>query len=156
MAVASIVLSVVAVLFTGLGVLLVPVPIAGAVFAFGAPTVALTGIVLGGRAMSERRRAGQPADAALTGVILCSLAFLPALLCALTCGVCNALCSTGSFETRRSFDVQLGAPFDADAAVPRLDDRLAPPPLHVPDGGLEGPSRGLPPPPLPAGPRRTP
>jgi hypothetical protein len=103
MAVGSIVLAALSLASIGLGVLATPVPVLGAVFSFAAPALALGGIITGGIAMSRARRENRPRDLALAGVIASALCFVPALLTALTCGVCNALCSSGGFETRRDF-----------------------------------------------------
>jgi hypothetical protein len=79
------------------------VPVWGAVVAFGAPVLALTGIVLGGLAMSEANRRGQPTGFAVAGVIMNLLAFVPAAVVAMTCGVCNAFMSTGDFQQVQQF-----------------------------------------------------
>lgn len=152
MALGSILLALLAIASTVLGVLLVPVPLLGAIFAFGAPAIALGGVALGGRAMSRAKREGRPDDLAKVGAVLSGLAFLPALLTALTCGVCNALCSSGDMTIQRRFDVRVGGPLDAvserdgGAAFP------APPPLPARDAGAAAPSETedgeLPPPPF--------
>jgi hypothetical protein len=118
----SILLGVLALVSTGLGVLTTPLPVIGAVFSFGAPALAIAGVITGGVAMSRAKREGKPTDAATAGVVVSGLAFIPALLTALTCGVCNALCSAGEVQTHRSFDYRIG--------------------VQAPDGGV-----GLPPPP---------
>jgi hypothetical protein len=157
----------------GLGVLFTPVPGLGAVFSFGAPVLALVGIILGGRAVSRSKAVpaaagGAPVPApaessglALAAVIASALAFVPAVITALTCGACNALCAAGEVSTRHSFktgvdpfDVLLGpgvrgpdlAPGDAGAADPAA----------AVDGGApaSGPQPVLPPPPLAPGPSR--
>jgi hypothetical protein len=107
----SIALSVLAFVSMGLGVLLTPVPGWGALFAFGAPALALAGIVLGGRALSESKRRGGSEGTPLAGVVLSALCFFPALLTALTCGTCNALCASGAMQgnvqTSRDFSITL-------------------------------------------------
>ena len=156
---------------TGLGVVLAFVPVAGAVFAFGAPVLALLGVILGGLDLSRARREGKPRDTPLLGTVLSALGFFPALLTALTCGVCNALVSSGPIEVRRGmhFGVRQGAIVDGGVApgwpLPpppgsskRAPDPSAPEPNHAapspaPSGtDRPAPSNGLPPPPLPAGP----
>lgn len=107
MAWVSIGLGVLSLVCVGLGVLFTPLPVVGAVFAFGAPMLATAGIVTGGIALSRARSARASASGApysgaapLTGVIISSVALLPALLTALTCGVCNALFSTAHIQSR--------------------------------------------------------
>jgi hypothetical protein len=119
MAVGSIVLAALSLVSIGLGVLTTPVPVLGAIFSFAAPALALAGIITGGMALSRARRENQPRDLALAGVIISALCFVPALITALTCGVCNALCSSGPVEIRRDFHfgVQPGAARPPDAGV---------------------------------------
>lgn len=201
----SIALGVLSLACVGLGVVLTPIPVVGALFAFAAPALAIAGIITGGIAMARAKRAAvvapvaapppaaapslaEPAvlpseaaaspleapaphpltpvprptatavtppssGAALTGVIISSVALLPALLTALTCGVCNALCATGQMQTHRNlqFDIQ----------------RSLPPPLEVPDAGSprtdagsrpqsDAPPPAFPAPPLDPGPSDTP
>jgi hypothetical protein len=71
------------------------VPVLGFLFAFGAPVLALMAVVFGGVAMSRARQQGRDTGAGLAGVILGVLAFIPALVVALTCGACNACVSAG-------------------------------------------------------------
>lgn len=160
---------------TGLGVVLALLPVAGAVFAFGAPVLALLGVILGGLDLSRARREGKPRDAALLGTVLSALGFFPALLTALTCGVCNALVTAGPIEVRRGmhFGVGQGAPLLDSGVAPgwplppppsstqppgSAADPSAPDPSHAdpsptPSGSdRPAPNNALPPPPLPAGP----
>jgi hypothetical protein len=159
---------------TGLGVVLVIVPVAGAVFAFGAPALALLGVILGGLDLSRLRREGKPRDVAMVGTVLCALGFFPALITALTCGVCNALVSAGPIEVQRGLRVHMGQGALQDAGVPPGWPQPAPavPPAMAPTtrpatpepaapGQQPAPAPpatggvtpgGLPPPPLPAGP----
>jgi hypothetical protein len=139
----------------------------GAIFAFGAPALALAGVITGGMAMSRAKRAGQSHDLALAGVIASGLCFVPALITALTCGVCNALCSTGHIETRRDFrfGVQTGsagasAPGGGQAGEP---GRLPPAPPPAPARGSKaapaagaGAADDAPPPAFPAPPIQQP
>jgi hypothetical protein len=164
MAVGSIVLAALSFVSIGLGVLATPVPVIGAIFAFGAPTLALAGVITGGMAMSRAKRAGESHDLALAGVVACALLFVPALITALTCGVCNALCSTGQFETRRDFrfGVQPGnAPPPAAGAGHAGRGALpapAPPPPPVQRGPASAPDadHDAPPPAFPAPPIQQP
>jgi len=164
----------------GLGVLFTPVPGLGALFAFAAPVLALTGIIVGGRAVSRSKAApalaggpaapsnsGEGSGLALAAVIASALAFVPAMITALTCGACNALCAAGEIGTRHQiqtgvgpFDVLLGpgmrAPSgfegDAGAALPGDLEPASRGDAQVPS---EGPSDlTLPPPPLAPGPSR--
>jgi hypothetical protein len=110
MAAGSLVLAVVSFICIVLGVVFAPLPGIGAVFAFGAPALAITGIVLGGKAMSRDKQRGAVSGLGQAGVIASTIALVPALLTALTCGVCNALCAGGDFQTQRHFNVQFGSP----------------------------------------------
>jgi hypothetical protein len=147
---------------TGLGVVLAFVPVAGAVFAFGAPVLALLGVILGGLDLSRARREGKPRDTVVLGTVLSALGFFPALLTALTCGVCNALVTSGPIEVRRGMHFRVGQGAIVDGGVapgwPLPPPPSAPDPDHAapapaPSGpDRPAPSNGLPPPPLPAGP----
>jgi hypothetical protein len=178
MALVSILLAVVAFVCTLLGFVTTPIPVIGLVFSFGAAAIALGGAMLGGKAISKAKRANLPTDAARIAVVLNVIAFVPALLVALTCGVCNALFSAGNVQTRRGIDFNFnprGIPGFASDAGPNA----LPPPLHARDAGAapgsqpppepgtpgsqpSQPARqplpeptapgALPPPPLPAGP----
>jgi hypothetical protein len=165
----AIVLAVLAVGCTVAGVLTTPVPIVGTVFSVAAPVLALLGVILGGMDMSRRKRAGQPSDAALVGVVLSALAFFPALATAFTCGLCNALWSSSPIEVRRDvrFDVRQSGKLPgvrfADGGVQALPPPFAPGVGERGDAGVvpgasndgTAPPRPpvIPPPPLPAGPR---
>jgi hypothetical protein len=144
---------------TGLGVLLTPIPVAGALFAFGAPALALLGVILGGRDVSRARRENKPRDTALIGTVLSALGFFPALLTALTCGVCNALVTAGPMNVQRSVRFGMGPGMRSDggmplAPLPMPRARPGAPSTAPPAAGTGAPSTpgALPPPPLPAGP----
>jgi hypothetical protein len=157
MAVGSIVLAALSLVSIGLGVLTTPIPVVGAIFSFGAPTLAIAGVITGGLAMSRARRENRSRDLALAGVITSAICFVPALITALTCGVCNALCSTGRIETRRDFHFniqqgtggsQAGRAGQGGSAEPLT---LPPPPggkPRAPSGHDAGP-RDAPPPAFP-------
>ena len=162
MVIGAVLVSLLSVVCMGLGVILITVPIWGAVFAFGAPALALTGVVLGGLAMSDANKRKQPTGFALASVIMNVLAFLPASFVALTCGVCNALVSSGGLQPTHVQWVNPQNPglFVADAGAP-------PPPFTEPapmpkDAGAADAGKpsaapaptDLPPPPLPAGPTK--
>lgn len=155
----------------GLGVLFTPVPGLGALFSFGAPVLALAGIILGGRAVTRSKAAAAtgsggaaampaPVEAsglALAAVIASALAFVPAMITALTCGACNALCATGEIHTSRQFGTSVD-PFDLmRRSMPRAGGPAEPDPgiavpSAAPDGGTPDAPSALPPPPLAPGP----
>lgn len=165
MVIGAVLLSFVAFACMGLGLLLTVVPIWGAVFAFGAPALALVGVVLGGLAMSDASKRGQPTGFPLTAVIMNVMAFLPALVVALTCGVCNAFVSAGGLQQQ---NVQWVIPPHMQPAPLAADAGAAPPPfverdaatsdgVATRDGGVApsvAPAPALPPPPLAPGPSR--
>jgi hypothetical protein len=160
MALVSILLAVLAFVCTLLGFVTTPIPVLGLVFSFGAAAIALGGAMLAGRAISKAKRANLPTDAARIGVVLNVIAFVPALLVALTCGVCNAVVSTGNLRTQRSFDVNI-SPGRVPGFGPDAGPGAAPLPERAPDSPAPGSPPpepqppapgGLPPPPLPAGP----
>jgi hypothetical protein len=158
-------LAIVSFLFVGLGVLFTPVPGVGAAFAFTAPLLALAGIILGGRAVTQSKAAApssQGSGLALAAVIASALAFVPAVITALTCGACNALCASGKLQTQQHWSTSSGAvdpfdvlrrsgalgPIDGDAGVAVMPDQPAPPA----DAGAGQPAL-LPPPPIAPGPK---
>jgi hypothetical protein len=171
MAVWALVLAVAALVSMGLGVLTTPIPLLGALFSFGAPALALAGVIVGGRALSQARQRDEPTSLANAGVITSAVAFVPALLTALTCGVCNALCSTGEIQTRRDFQFQVGPggllqhdagaaqpprpplpppPGQSDAGAPRGGPDAAPRPVTPgADDADDAPPPAFPPPPVP-------
>jgi hypothetical protein len=165
MALVSILLSVVALLCTAVGFFTTPIPVLGTLFSFGAAALALLGVVLAGRAVTAARRQGRSNDTARIGVVLNALALVPALLVALTCGVCNALFSTGNVQVQRDFQFNMGQGWNPDAgpnalpppaqAAPEEPAPEARPPAP-PAPGQTPPAAptpsNLPPPPLPAGP----
>jgi len=184
MALVSILLAVVAFGCTVIGFLTTPIPVVGVVFSFGAAAIALAGIMLGGRATSAAKSRGLPMDAARIAVGLNVLAFVPALLVAFTCGVCNAIVSTGNVHVQKGVDFGFGPKgwpgFDSDAGAaalppperardastqaaepgspsrnPTRGQSMPRPPRSAP-GGPSAPSAApsLPPPPLPPGPGR--
>lgn len=175
MALVSILLSVVALICTAVGFLTTPLPVVGVVFSFGAAAIAVGGVMLAGRAETRAKQAGEPRDTARIALVLNVIALVPALLVALTCGVCNALMSTGTMQLSKDFRFNVGPTFgfDPDAGP----NALPPPPKAEPQPGEpqpEPPSQptptptpnapgqpppspapsNLPPPPLPAGPRK--
>jgi hypothetical protein len=176
MALVSILLSVVALLCTAAGFFTTPIPVLGTLFSFGAAAIALLGLILGGRAVTAAKQQGRLNDTARIGVVLNSLALVPALLVALTCGVCNALFSTGNVQLQRDFQWNMGG-WGPDAGPGALPPPAQAPAEPEPQPGQPQPGSGqgqpgqgqpdpkapppppqqpsnLPPPPLPAGPGR--
>jgi len=96
----SIILGALALLFVFGGLFTSFIPFVGTVMAFGAPVLAIAGLVLGGLGMSRAKRQGAPAGLPLSGVIVSGIALLPALVVALTCGLCNACFSAASLAPR--------------------------------------------------------
>lgn len=146
MALMSILLSVVALLCTAIGFFTTPIPVLGTLFSFGAAALALLGVVLGGRAVSAAKQQGRPNDTGRIGVILNALALVPALLVALTCGVCNALFSSGNVQLQRDFQFNLGQGGPGADAGPNA---MPPPPRAAPTepgpGEPANPSAPVPP-----------
>lgn len=173
MAIGALLLAIAAFFSMGLGVLFTPVPWVGALFSFGAPALAIAGIVIGGKAVTANKQENRGGGLALAGVITSAIALVPAMITALTCGTCNALCTTGGVQSRHgvySFGTPSGAlrdllqppgndaghvPF-SDPSRRRLRDdtpfRQPPGTPGAPDGGAAEPA--LPPPPLAPGPSR--
>ncbi len=167
MGLGSIILGIFAFLLMISGVIFVWVPFLGTMLSFLSPILAIAGVILGGVAMSRAKQGmGENEGLATAGLVLNIIAFVPAMLVALTCGLCNTMC-TGAFLNPQEPTHQTvpwdrdGGPgsnpfedlFDPpDAAV---DDPVAPlpdpnaPPVPMQRQGDETP---LPPPPLPPGP----
>ena len=155
MALLSFLLSLAAGLLMFLGFLATVIPGLGAVLSFAAPALALAGIVLGSMAISRARREGRSRDFAVVAVLLNVLAFFPALMVAMTCGVCNAMVASGPIQMQRSMHVQMGFPA-GDAGLEAEPSRLDPPPIAPVEPAPEPPAQTVPPPPLPPGPSEEP
>lgn len=176
MAIASLLLSLLAGLLCLLGFLTALIPVVGSVLSFAAPITALVGVSLGGVAWSRARDAGRGADLPVAAVVMNVLALIPALLVAFTCGVCNAMVSSGPVHIEKRFGVQFGTLPDGglDFAPPGFPPRdLLPEDFPPPDSAASDPAAPngpvdpdhspsqpgpaappeLPPPSLPAGPR---
>lgn len=152
---ASLILALLAGTLTLVGLVASLIPGWGAAVAFSAPVAALAGLILGGMAMSRATREGKSKDLPVVAVVLNGLAFFPAVMVALTCGVCNAVVASGPFEVQRSFRVQMGFPAEWDGGMPMPlgePEPGDPPALDELPADDQDPS-ALPPPPLPAGPR---
>ncbi|HEY8429291.1 MAG TPA: hypothetical protein VIL20_12985 [Sandaracinaceae bacterium] len=152
MGVASIVLGVLALLFAVGGFALSFIPVVGSLLSFGAPVLALIGIVLGGVGVSRARDEGGDGGIALAGLIVSIVAFFPSFFVAITCGLCNAACTTAAIGRRASgappfWLVDAGAlgPFDPmdDPDFDPLDD-----PDLDPQRDPAQPPPAFPPPPL--------
>lgn len=168
MALTSILLSVLALICTAVGFLTTPIPVLGVVFSFGAAAIAVGGILLAGRAETRAKLAGGSRDTARIGLVLNVIALVPALLVALTCGLCNALFSTGNVQLQKDFRFNVGpslglGPDAGPNALPPPPKAAPPEPGQAPPGPGQVPSdpgqapsqpapSNLPPPPLPAGP----
>jgi len=131
--IAAIVCACVALLFTGLGFMLTAVPFVGTFLSFGAPVIAIAGIVMGGIGLSQGSKEGQTSFINVVGIALSFLAFIPAVLVAVTCGLCNALCSAATLAPTRDggYPPPATAPFDDPlypAPTPEVGDGLVGPP----------------------------
>lgn len=101
MGVASSILAILAFFFLLGGMLTSLVPYVGSVLSFGAPLLALFGIVLGGVGMSRAKQHGDSDTFATLGLTLNIIAFLFGLVFALTCGLCNACISQSAQQNAR-------------------------------------------------------
>ncbi|MBX3251669.1 MAG: hypothetical protein KF901_31115 [Myxococcales bacterium] len=90
---ASAILGLASMLFMVGGAVTTLVPVVGSLLSFGAPVVALFGLVLGGVAISRAQRHGEPSTFATVGLVLNAIGFLMGLVFAMTCGLCNACLS---------------------------------------------------------------
>jgi hypothetical protein len=155
MGITSILLCALAVLFMGIGVITAWLPVIGFIFAFGSPALALLGVILGGAAMSKAKRMGQESGTGLAGVILNTLTFIPALLVAFTCGVCNACVSSAVLDPSNAgrWDVIVRpGPFQT---APKKPDKPSDEPEDEPQDPHSPPPL-FPPPPLDPGPSKRP
>ncbi|UJR86915.1 hypothetical protein [Sandaracinus amylolyticus] len=168
MGLGSIVLGVFALIFMFGGFVLTFVPFLGTMLSFLAPVLAVTGIVLGGVALSRARETQQSEGLAIGGLVVNIVAFVPAMLVAVTCGLCNTVC-TGIALTPSDpnappwylrdsgpspfdvFFVDAGVPHAAPNA-PNAPPPIAPPPPSPATPATPEPPAALPPPPLPPGP----
>lgn len=154
MGIASIILGIVALICALVGAFVSIIPgvgtFASAFLSLAAPVIALIGIVLGGVGMSRAREEGAPSGVALGGLIVSIIAFVPALLVALTCGVCNSLCAAAMVDGR--FNARDAGPlwtYDAGPSTyPTIPDE--PPPQGDIAPTVPGqPPPAYPPPPIP-------
>jgi len=180
MGLGSLILGIFAFLCMFAGAVLVWVPFLGTMLSFLSPILAVAGVILGGVALSRAREGqGESEGLAIGGLVVNIVAFIPAMLVALTCGLCNTLC-TSAFVTPNGqtssvpWDVDGGRssnPFEdlfGDAGVrpnvlpptplvPATPSDPAPAtaptdPTAAEPMQREGDQTPLPPPPLPPGP----
>jgi hypothetical protein len=115
MGLGSIILAVFAFLCMIAGALFVMVPFLGTMLSFLSPVLAITGVVLGGVALSRAKQGmGESEGLATAGLVLNIVAFVPAMFVALTCGLCNTLC-TGAYL--QPSDPNARVPWDRDGGV---------------------------------------
>lgn len=138
MGIGAIVLGVFAFICMVGGALLAWVPFLGTLLSFLAPVLSLAGIILGGVALSRARSGGGESEGfAIGGLVTSLVAFVPSLIVALTCGLCNT-CATAVY-----LDPSLGAydagPRDAGvlsngaiAPTPAFPQVQTPPPAPAP------------------------
>ena len=177
MGLGSLILGIFAFLCMFAGAVLVWVPFLGTMLSFLSPILAIAGVILGGVALSRAREGqGESEGLAIGGLVVNVIAFIPAMLIALTCGLCNTLCTsafvTPDGQTSVPWDVDAGRhnPFEdlfRDAGVrptvlppvapsdPTAPTEPTPPAPATPEPEpmqREGDQTPLPPPPLPPGP----
>jgi hypothetical protein len=169
MGLGSLILAIFSFLLMIAGVFFVWVPFLGTMLSFLSPVLAITGVVLGGVAMSRAKQGmGESEGLATAGLVLNIVAFVPAMLVALTCGLCNTLC-TGAYlqptdpNARVPWDRDAGGAsnpiedlFDEEPDAGAPEPAVTPPPTSEPvPMQREGDQTPLPPPPLPPGPAGT-
>ena len=147
MGVGSIIVGIAAFLFMFGGFLASPIPFLGTVLSFGAPLLAIVGIVLGGLGLSRAKRDAEPTGAPTAGLIVNIIALIPALVIALTCGLCNACITAGAMNPQPPQDPwwldggtnplapQPGLPLGGDAGAAGAGGPLVPgqpPPMFPP------------------------
>ena len=152
----SIILGVIAFVCMLGGIFLTLVPVLGSLMSFGAPALALTGLIVGGLGYSQARRAQAPGGAAVAGMVISGTVFVLSLAFALVCGTCNACLTVGATSATPFMQIDTSA-FPLPAAPPSgpampgaAPVAPAPPPLPPPPGGATSPSAPavpLPPPP---------
>lgn len=102
---ASAILGMASMLFMVGGAVTTLVPVVGSLFSFGAPILALFGLVLGGVAMSRAQRQGEPSTFATIGLVLNAIGFLMGLVFAMTCGLCNACMSQAQDDMQSQWNL---------------------------------------------------
>ena len=158
MGIGSIVVGIAAFIFMLGGVVFTVVPILGTLMSFGAPVLALAGIVMGGLALSRAKRDGESTGTAMGGLVVNIVAFIPGVVVALTCGLCNAMCTAGMMNPRPQdpwWMLDGGGPriIHQPGATPNGYLDAGPPGLAPPaEPPGFGPPPAFPPPPIPGAP----
>ena len=146
MGIGSIVIGIAAFLFMFGGIIFSLVPVLGWILSFLAPILAIAGTVVGGLGVARARRDGLSSGSATAGIIVNVIAFIPALIVAATCGMCNACFSSDVMDPRnRGWVLDAGPSWDTSDAGSVVDPG-SPPPEGAP------PPAWPPPPMAPAGP----
>jgi hypothetical protein len=152
MGIAAIVLGALALLCAVGGAFTTMVPGLGALLSFSGPVFALVGIVLGGVGISRGREEGSETGTAIAGLVLSIIAFFPAFFVAISCGVCNVMCTEDMLRGQRA------TPWITDSgvtlivpSVPPPDPNVPPDPIPSPDPPVDptAPPPAFPPPPPP-------
>ncbi|MFK7985410.1 MAG: hypothetical protein AB8I08_05220 [Sandaracinaceae bacterium] len=158
MGIASIVLGILAVMFAAGGFLISFVPsvgaIPGALLTLTAPLLALIGIVLGGVGLSRAKSEGTETGLPTAGLIVSVIAFFPAFLVAITCGLCDMMCASAMLDapSRSSSGDTNGTPYwmqDAGFGATSPGLGQPPPPPVYPTDPNAPPPQLLPPNPNP-------
>lgn len=127
MGIGAIVLGVFAFICMMGGAVLSLVPFLGTMLSFLAPVLALAGIVLGGVALSRAKQgSGESEGLAIGGLVTSIIAFIPSMIVALTCGLCNT-CVTASYIDPDLMSYDAG-PHDAGVAPGVSPSAPIPPP----------------------------
>lgn len=117
------------------GIFLVWVPFLGAMLGFLSPVLALFGIILGGVALSRAREGGSENEGlAIGGLVTSIIAFVPAVLVAVTCSLCSA-CWTGAVVMPHDSGPPRAVFPDAGSFAvpyPPPNSHPAPPPVYAP------------------------
>lgn len=113
MGIGSLIAGIAALLFVLGGLVLAWLPGVGTVLSFGAPLLALAAIVTGGVAVTRANREGVSNGVGVAGIVVGAVALLPAIVVALTCGMCNACVTAGMFVPRDGSAVR----WDMDASM---------------------------------------
>lgn len=106
MGVGSIVLGILSLLFAMGGFVVSFIPgvgaFLGAFLSFASPVLALIGVVLGGVGVSRARSEGIEGGTPMAGLIVSGVAFFPAFLVAISCGICDAMCAGAMIDGQRN------------------------------------------------------
>lgn len=166
MAVLSLLLAIVSLLLALAGFVLTVIPYAGVICSVLSVLSAVAGIVIGARAHSQAKEAGDDTTLPVVAMVMNVFMFLGSLCLLATCGACNALMTSSG---GRSGSFMVAGPdgsvqmyrFGDDAGVQVMPDPFAAPtpaptngteaPQPAPSGTPSAPSNaeGAPPPALP-------